>query len=122
MNTQEYYANTGALKKAAETAGVKQGKAGKKVKVSIIESFAKVGRRCIGRGVIPVECSHGPSHLATSHEIHHTVSYQRQEVEAKDLEATLRMEYRSKLLNPKWAQAMAAQGAFWDGDVDVGCL
>ena len=41
--TQEYYANTGALKKAAETAGVKQGKAGKKVKVSIIESFAKVG-------------------------------------------------------------------------------
>jgi magnesium chelatase subunit H len=33
------------------------------------------------------------------------------EVEAKDLEATLRMEYRSKLLNPKWAQAMAAQGS-----------
>lgn len=53
---------------------MKQGKAGKKVKVSIIESFAK-------------------------------------DVEAKDLEATLRMEYRSKLLNPKWAQAMAAQGS-----------
>lgn len=32
-------------------------------------------------------------------------------MEAKDLEATLRMEYRSKLLNPKWAQAMAAQGS-----------
>ena len=43
-------------------------------------------------------------------------------MEAKDLEGTLRMEYRSKLLNPKWAQAMAAQGAFWDGNVDVGCL
>ena len=71
---QEYYANTGALALAAETAGGRQGKAGKKVKVSIIESFAK-------------------------------------EVEAKDLEATLRMEYRSKLLNPKWAQAMAAQGS-----------
>lgn len=29
----------------------------------------------------------------------------------QDLESTLRMEYRSKLLNPKWAQAMAAQGS-----------
>jgi cobalamin biosynthesis Mg chelatase CobN len=33
------------------------------------------------------------------------------EVAPKDLEATLRMEYRSKLLNPKWAKAMAAQGS-----------
>jgi magnesium chelatase subunit H len=27
------------------------------------------------------------------------------------LEEVLRMEYRSKLLNPRWAQAMAAQGS-----------
>jgi magnesium chelatase subunit H len=29
----------------------------------------------------------------------------------QDLESTLRMEYRSKLLNPKWAEAMSAQGS-----------
>lgn len=29
----------------------------------------------------------------------------------RDLEATLRLEYRSKLLNPKWAAAMVTQGA-----------
>ena len=33
------------------------------------------------------------------------------EVEPRELEATLRMEYRTKLLNPKWADAMAAQGS-----------
>eukprot|EP00976_Prorocentrum_cordatum_P094367 1189756-Prorocentrum_minimum.AAC.2 len=29
----------------------------------------------------------------------------------RDLEATLRLEYRSKLLNPKWAEAMSNQGS-----------
>jgi magnesium chelatase subunit H len=29
----------------------------------------------------------------------------------QELEEVLRLEYRSKLLNPKWAQAMAAQGS-----------
>jgi cobalamin biosynthesis Mg chelatase CobN len=33
------------------------------------------------------------------------------DVEPQELEATLRLEYRSKLLNPKWAEAMAAQGS-----------
>lgn len=33
------------------------------------------------------------------------------EVEPKELEATLRLEYRSKLLNPKWGKAMARQGS-----------
>jgi len=33
------------------------------------------------------------------------------EATPRDLEATLRLEYRSKLLNPKWAEAMAAQGS-----------
>eukprot|EP00878_Enallax_costatus_P008487 GHUV01008871.1.p1 GENE.GHUV01008871.1~~GHUV01008871.1.p1 ORF type:complete len:841 (+),score=266.38 GHUV01008871.1:478-3000(+) len=32
-------------------------------------------------------------------------------VEPKELEEVLRLEYRSKLLNPRWAQAMAAQGS-----------
>jgi cobalamin biosynthesis Mg chelatase CobN len=31
--------------------------------------------------------------------------------QARELEEVLRLEYRSKLLNPKWAQAMAAQGS-----------
>lgn len=31
------------------------------------------------------------------------------DVQPRELEATLRIEYRSKLLNPKWAEAMANQ-------------
>lgn len=69
---QEYYANTGALIKAAETAREGAGKA--KVGCSIVETFSK-------------------------------------EVEPKSLEETLRLEYRTKLLNPRWADAMAAQGS-----------
>ena len=63
---QEYYANTGALKNAAETA---QG--GNKVGCSIVETFSK-------------------------------------STKPRELEEVLRLEYRSKLLNPKWAQVCAA--------------
>lgn len=66
---QEYYANTGALKRAAETA-----RNGRAVGCSIVESFGK-------------------------------------DVKPKELEDVLRLEYRSKLLNPRWAQAMADQGS-----------
>jgi magnesium chelatase subunit H len=65
---QEYYANTGGLKKAAE----KQG--GKKVKTSFVESFSK-------------------------------------DTTPRDLDDLLRMEYRTKLLNPKWAESMVNQGS-----------
>ncbi len=64
---QEYYANTGALKNAAETA---QG--GKKVGCSIVETFSK-------------------------------------STKPRELEEVLRLEYRSKLLNPKWAQVRGAE-------------
>ena len=67
---QEYYANTGALKRAAENN--RQGKAA--VGVNVVETFDKRPR-------------------------------------ARDLNETLRLEYRSKLLNPKWADAMVSQGA-----------
>ncbi|KAL4859226.1 Acyl-coenzyme A oxidase [Chlorella vulgaris] len=66
---QEYYANTGALKRAAQAA-----RPGAKVGCSIVEAFSK-------------------------------------DVRPRELEEVLRLEYRSKLLNPKWAQAMAAQGS-----------
>ena len=33
------------------------------------------------------------------------------EVKPRELEEVLRLEYRSKLLNPKWANAMANQGS-----------
>ncbi|EFN54112.1 hypothetical protein CHLNCDRAFT_25038 [Chlorella variabilis] len=66
---QEYYANTGALKRAAQAA-----RPGAKVGCSIVEAFSK-------------------------------------EVKPRELEEVLRLEYRSKLLNPKWAEAMAAQGS-----------
>ncbi|WAL61313.1 magnesium chelatase subunit H [Thermocoleostomius sinensis] len=65
---QEYYANTGGLKKAAET------QRGKKVTASFVESFSK-------------------------------------DTTPRPLEALLRMEYRTKLLNPKWADAMVNQGS-----------
>ncbi|NBD18626.1 MAG: magnesium chelatase subunit H [Cyanobacteria bacterium] len=65
---QEYYANTGALKKAAEVQG------GKPVTASVVESFSK-------------------------------------DSTPRKLEDVLRLEYRTKLLNPKWAKAMADQGS-----------
>ncbi|BAQ61163.1 protoporphyrin IX Mg-chelatase subunit H [Geminocystis sp. NIES-3708] len=65
---QEYYANTGGLKRAAEK------QSGKKVSASFVESFSK-------------------------------------DTTPRKLEQVLRMEYRTKLLNPKWAKAMADQGS-----------
>jgi magnesium chelatase subunit H len=65
---QEYYANTGGLKKAAEK------QRGNKVKTSFVESFS---------------------------------SY----TTPRNLDDLLRMEYRTKLLNPKWAEAMVQQGS-----------
>lgn len=66
---QEYYANTGALVRAAKNA-----RGGKAVGCSVVEAF--------GRDVKP-----------------------------RELEDVLRIEYRSKLLNPRWAEAMASQGS-----------
>jgi magnesium chelatase subunit H len=65
---QEYYANTGGLKKAAEKQGAK------KVTTSFVESFSK-------------------------------------DTTPRNLDDLLRMEYRTKLVNPKWANAMANQGS-----------
>jgi magnesium chelatase subunit H len=65
---QEYYANTGGLKKAAEK------QRGKKVNASFVESFSK-------------------------------------DTTPRNLDDLLRMEYRTKLLNPKWAEAMVNQGS-----------
>ncbi|MDX2232187.1 MAG: magnesium chelatase subunit H [Leptolyngbyaceae cyanobacterium bins.349] len=65
---QEYYANTGGLKKAAEQ------QRGQKVTASFVESFSK-------------------------------------DTTPRNLEDLLRLEYRTKLLNPKWAEAMVAQGS-----------
>ncbi|MCX7594565.1 MAG: magnesium chelatase subunit H [Fischerella sp.] len=65
---QEYYANTGGLKKAAEKIR------GKKVTASFVESFSK-------------------------------------DTTPRKLDDLLRMEYRTKLLNPKWAEAMVTQGS-----------
>ncbi len=65
---QEYYANTGGLKRAAEM------QRGKTVTASFVESFSN-------------------------------------DTTPRQLEDLLRMEYRTKLLNPKWADAMANQGS-----------
>jgi magnesium chelatase subunit H len=68
---QEYYANTGALIAAAESAKQHAGRVGD-VGCSVVEAF--------GGEPKPVE-----------------------------IDKLLRMEYRSKLLNPMWAASMAAQ-------------
>jgi magnesium chelatase subunit H len=65
---QEYYANTGGLKRAAEQ------QKGKKIQASFVESFS-------------------------------------QDTTPRNLEDLLRIEYRTKLLNPKWAEAMVEQGS-----------
>jgi len=65
---QEYYANTGALKQAAEQ------RRGQRVSANFVESFSK-------------------------------------DTTPRKLDDLLRLEYRTKLLNPKWADAMAAQGS-----------
>lgn len=74
----EYYANTGALKKAAENRKPADPSTGskKKVAISVIEAFGNT-----------------------------------EEVPVKDVEDVLRLEYRSKLLNPKWRDAMLKQGS-----------
>jgi magnesium chelatase subunit H len=65
---QEYYANTGGLKRAAEM------RQGQKVNASFVESFSN-------------------------------------DTTPRELEELLRMEYRTKLLNPRWAESMAAMGS-----------
>lgn len=79
---QEYYANTGALKKAAENRKPSETSTGqkKKVAMSVIEAF---GGAQDDSSKIPV----------------------------RDVEDVLRLEYRSKLLNPKWRDAMLEQGS-----------
>jgi len=70
---QEYYANTGGLKRAAEVAQQDR-RPGGRVAASFVESFSR-------------------------------------DTTPRDLEELLRLEYRTKLLNPRWAQAMAAMGS-----------
>lgn len=70
---QEYYANTGGLKRAAEVAQ-QSVRPGGRVPASFVESFSR-------------------------------------DTTPRDLEELLRLEYRTKLLNPRWAQAMAAMGS-----------
>jgi magnesium chelatase subunit H len=65
---QEYYANTGGLKLAAEK------QSGKTVTANFVESFSR-------------------------------------DTTPRKLEEVLRLEYRTKLLNPKWTEAMVAQGS-----------
>jgi len=81
---QEYYANTGALKKAAENRKPidKKTNKRKKVALSVVEAFG------------------GPQSDDGS-----------KKVPVRDVEEVLRLEYRSKLLNPKWRDAMISQGS-----------
>lgn len=93
---QEYYANTGALKKAAETAHAAGAGDDSSASPASEQDPPRPPRRV---GVSVVE-AYGKS------------------VEPRELEATLRIEYRSKLLNPKWAEAMSNQVCYLrEGDI-----
>jgi magnesium chelatase subunit H len=70
---QEYYANTGGLKRAAEVAQ-QDTRPGGRVAASFVESFSR-------------------------------------DTTPRDLEELLRLEYRTKLLNPRWAASMASMGS-----------
>ena len=81
---QEYYANTGALVAAANAA--KESAAAREVGGCLsTKAFKKT--KCV------------------------VVETFGEDVAPRDLDETLRLEYRSKLLNPRWAEAMADQGS-----------
>jgi len=81
-SSQEYYANTGALKKAAENRKPLDSTTNerKTVALSVVEAFSS-----------PSESD--------------------EKVPVRNVEDVLRLEYRSKLLNPKWRDAMIDQGS-----------
>ena len=82
---QEYYANTGALVAAANAA---------KEEASAREAEAAgAPAKAFKRTACSVVETFG------------------EDVAPRDLDETLRLEYRSKLLNPRWAEAMADQGS-----------
>ena len=82
---QEYYANTGALVAAANAAKEEAEEA----KAAAAGTPAKAIKK--------TACS--------------VVETFGEDVAPRDLDETLRLEYRSKLLNPRWAEAMADQGS-----------
>ena len=108
---QEYYANTGALKRAAENARGDGGKVG----VSIVEAFGKQARsgafvfpffRCFWN--VSTSVAHPLSRLSACSIVAHAASLDPDwqlvgsvQVQPRELEEVLRLEYRSKLLNPK---------------------
>jgi len=80
---QEYYANTGALKKAAENRKPIDNATNKRkaVALSVVEAFSSPSES--DGNAVPV----------------------------RNVEDVLRLEYRSKFLNPKWRDAMINQGS-----------
>ena len=82
---QEYYANTGALVAAANAAKEEAALREAELTGSKTKAFKKTA------------CS--------------IVETFGEDATPRDLDETLRLEYRSKLLNPRWAEAMADQGS-----------
>ena len=82
---QEYYANTGALVAAANAAKEEAAEQEAKTSGQPAKEFKKV--KC---SIVETFGDETP----------------------RDLDETLRLEYRSKLLNPRWANAMAEQGKY----------
>jgi magnesium chelatase subunit H len=107
---QEYYANTGGLLRAARDARAadlkKRAADGDQEAVAALKRAAEASSA--NGGVDPssslVACSVVESFAA--------------EPLPRDLDAVLRAEYRTKLLNPKWAKAMVSQGS--GGAYEVG--
>ena len=89
---QEYYANTGALVAAANAAKE--------------EAFLEASKNFDIRNDQSGEKAVPPKPVKCS-----VVETFGEDVTPRDLDETLRLEYRTKLLNPRWADAMANQGS-----------
>ena len=106
---QEYYANTGALKKAAENRkGTNKNGQKKKVALSVIEAF---GRGGAGGSESDVQVKDVEDGKLISVAISDLNLYCSNSLSTSFHIPVLRLEYRSKFLNPKWRDTMLQQGS-----------
>lgn len=106
---QEYYANTGAIKKAAEN--------NREITIISTQNDSQNGIQSnsintSSSGTITSTSDSAPITKKRQAKVGISViEAQESIVKPKDIESVLRQEYRTKLLNPKWSDAMLKQGS-----------
>ncbi|KAM3573605.1 hypothetical protein VYU27_004396 [Nannochloropsis oceanica] len=117
---QEYYANTGALKKAAENVANSPERIAEE-EAEEKENTRREDAQSFSSSTTTTQAQPHPPFPSTTSTLGgkrpkrvvpvSIIEAFTKEVAPQSLESVLRLEYRSKLLNPKWAKAMAAQGS-----------